>query len=97
MRILKEIDLLQAIEDSPVSSTNDNQAFTILTLNIKDLQIAHIHNAKMTKKTWSALKDFHQEIGTKGRMMLMQWLWGLKMSEGQDLRQHLNQFRELAH
>jgi len=26
----------------------------------------------------------------------MHWLWALKMSEGQDMSQHLNNFRELA-
>ena len=36
VRIQKEKDLLAAIEDSSVSSTKDDQAFTIITLNIKD-------------------------------------------------------------
>ena len=96
VRILKEKDLLQAIEDSTVSSTKDDQAFTIITLNIKDSQIPHIQNAKTTKEALSALKEVHQGIGTNGRMVLMQRLWRLKMSEGQDMAQHLNQFRELA-
>ena len=71
-RILKEKDLLQAIEDSTVSSTKDDQAFTIITLNIKDSHIPHIQNAKTTKEAWSALKEVHQGIGTNGRMVLMQ-------------------------
>ena len=96
VRILKEKDLLQAIEDSTVSSTKDDQAFTIITLNIKDSQIPHIQNSRTAKEAWSALKEVHQGIGTNGRMVLMQRLWGLKMSEGQDMAQHLNQFRELA-
>jgi len=29
-------------------------------------------------------------------MVLMQRLWALKMTEGQDMAQHLDEFRELA-
>ena len=50
----------------------------------------------MARKTWEALKEVHQGIGTNGRMILMQRLWALKMSEGQNVSEHLNRFRELA-
>jgi len=96
IRILKEKDLLPAIEDSTVSSTKDDQAFTIITLNIKDSQIQYIQNATTAKEAWAALKEVHQGIGLSGKMVLMQRLWALKMSEGQDMSQHLNNFRELA-
>src|ERR1700743_30056 len=49
IRILKEKDLLAAIDDSTVSSTKDDQAFTIITLNIKDSQIPYIQDATTTK------------------------------------------------
>jgi len=93
--ILKEKDLLPAIEDTTVSSAKDDQAFTIITLNIKDSQIPHIQNATTARQAWAALKEVHHGIGTNGRMVLMQRLWALKMSEWQDMAQHLNQFREL--
>ena len=98
IRILKEKDLLEAIEErgTPVGNTKDDQAFTIITLNIKDSQIPHIQDATTAYKAWIALKEVHQGIGTNGRMVLMQRLWALKMAEGQDMAQHLNQFRELA-
>ena len=98
IRILKEKDLLSAIEDSGtlVSSSKDNQAFTIITLNIKDSQIPYIQDATTTREAWIALKEVHQGIGMNGRMLLMQRMWGLRMSEGEDMAQHLNQFRELA-
>ena len=98
IRILKEKDLLSAIEDSdtPISSNKDDQAFTIITLNIKDSQIPYIQDATNTKEAWSALKEVHQGIGMNGRMVLMQRLWGLRMSEGEDMAQHLNLFREIA-
>ena len=96
--ILKEKDLLPAIEDSdsPVSSSHDNQAFTVITLNIKDSQIPYIQNAKTTKQAWTALKKVHHGIGINGKMVLMQRLWGLRMSAGDDMAQHLNLFRELS-
>ena len=94
--ILKEKDLLAAIEDPNVSNTKDDQAFTIITLNIKDSQIPYIQDMTTTKDAWAALKEVHQGIGMNGRMVLMQRLWSLKMVEGDDMAQHLNHFRELA-
>ena len=97
IRILKEKDLFSAIEEETISSAaKDNQAFTIITLNIKDSQIPHIQDTTTAKKAWEALKEVHQGIGTNGRMILMQRLWALKMAEGQDMSEHLNRFRELA-
>ena len=96
IRILKEQDLVEAIEEEIVSAAKDDQAFTIITLNIKDSQIPHIQDATTAKEAWASLKEVHEGIGTIGRMVLMQRLWALKMSEGQDMAQHLNQFRELA-
>jgi len=96
IQILKEKDLLAVIEDSTVSSVKDDQAFTIITLNIKDSQIPHIQDATTAKEAWASLREVHQGIGTNGRMVLMQRLWALKLLEGHDMAQHLNQFRELA-
>ena len=91
IRILKEKDLLSAIEEETVSSAaKDNQAFTIITLNIKDSQIPHIQDTTTARKAWEALKEVHQGIGTNGRIILMQRSWALKMSEGQDRSEHLN-------
>lgn len=61
IRILKERDLLSAIGDSdmPPSSNKDDQAFTIITLNIKDSQIPYIQDATTTKEAWTALKEVH--------------------------------------
>lgn len=96
VQILKEKDLLAALEDPAVSTTKDDQAFTIITLNIKDSQIPYIQDMTTTKDAWAALKEVHQGIGMNGRMVLMQRLWSLKMVEGDDMAQHLNRFRELA-
>jgi len=74
IRILKEKDLLEAIEDRSVSTTKDDQVFTIITLNIKDSQIPHIQDATMAQAAWKSLRDVHQGIGTSGRMVLIQRL-----------------------
>ena len=96
IRILKGGDLLEVIEDELVSTTKDDQAVTIIILNINDSQILHVQDATTPKAALTSLKEVHQGIGTNGRMVLMQRLWALKISEGQDMAQHLNQFRELA-
>ena len=72
----------------------DNAAFTILTLNIKDLQITHIQKCGRAREAWDALRTFHQGIGASGRMILLQPLWDLRMVEGEDMAEHLNKFRE---
>jgi len=76
IRILKEKDLLGAIEDpaSTVSASKDDQAFTIITLNIKDSQIPYIQDATTMKEAWAALKEVHQGIGMNGQMVWMQRL-----------------------
>jgi len=98
IRILKENSFLEVIEDSEdsPSSSKDDQAFTMITLNIKDSQIPNIQDAKTTREAWTALQEVHQGIGMNGRMILMQCLWGLKMTEADDMAQDLNHFWELA-
>jgi len=76
IRIQKEKDVLEAIEESTtlVGTAKDDQAFTIITLNIKDSQIPHIQDATTAYKASVAPKEVHQGIGTNGRMELMQGL-----------------------
>ena len=68
----------------------DNQAFTIITLSIKDSQIPHIQRGGTSKEAWDALRDVHQGIGANGRMVLTQRLWALRLREGEDMAGHLN-------
>ena len=101
VRILKEKGLLAAIEEDLDTSNSkalaqDNAAFTILTLNVKDSQITHIQECGTTKEAWDSLRIVHQGIGASGRMVLMQRLWALRMVEEDDMADHLNKFRELA-
>ena len=66
LRILKEKGLASALEDvaaddsdSAVSSATtermNDQAFTIISLNIRDSQIPHIQCASNAKEAWDAL------------------------------------------
>lgn len=48
--ILKEKNLLGAVEAETVSDTKDESGFTISTLNLKDLQIPYIQDSKTTKQ-----------------------------------------------
>ena len=73
----------------------DNQAFTIITLNIKDSQIPHIQRCNTTKGAWDALRQVHQGIGVNGRMVLTKRLWALHLREGDDMASHLNAFRHI--
>ena len=109
-RILKEKGLLTIVMDGPGSTPNnekspeqesanlskDNQAFTIITLNVRDSQIPHIQKCATAKQAWDMLRDVHQGIGANGRMILTQRLWSLRLHEGDDMAAHLNAFREMA-
>ena len=105
LRILKEKGLARAIEETTddeatgsQEATNriNDQAFTIISLNIRDSQIPHIQAATSAKEAWEALAKVHQGIGSNGRMVLMQKLWSLHLKEGQDMSAHVNTFKELS-
>ena len=107
LRIHKEKGLASAVVDMAAdgadSSSNtattervNDQAFTIICLNIHDSQIPHIQAASNAKEAWDALANVYQGIGANGRMVLMQRLWGLHLKEGQDVSVHLNSFKELS-
>jgi len=104
LRILKEKGLASALKEVPSDDNSDtaarervnDQAFTIISLNIRDSQIPHIQAARNAKEAWEALAKVHQGIGSNGRMVLMQRLWSLHLKEGQDMSAHLNSFKELS-
>ena len=74
----------------------NDQAFTIISLNIRESQIPNIQSARTAKDAWNALAKVHQGIGLNGRMILMQRLWSLHVKKGQDMPAHLNNFKELS-
>jgi len=103
LRILKEKGLAQALEntadDDPTAGqeTTDpinDQAFTIISLTIRDSQIPQIQAATSTKEAGGGLAKVHQGIGSNGRMVHMQRLWSLHLKEGQDMSAHVNTFKE---
>ena len=107
LRILKEKGFASAVVDMAAdgadSSSNtattervNDQAFTIICLNIHDSLIPHIQSATNAKEAWDTLPKVHQGIGANGRMVLMQRLWGLNLNKGQDVSAHLNSFKELS-
>lgn len=51
-------------------SQKDNQAYTIITLSIKDSQIPHIQRCNTAKEAWDALREVHQGIGVNGWMVM---------------------------
>jgi len=105
LRILKEKGLSHMLEaasndestiDDATRNRRNDQAFTIISLNISDSQIPHIQTASSAKEAWESLAKVHQGIGSNGRMVLMQKLWSLNLKEGQDMSTHLNSFKELS-
>src|SRR5437879_7301641 len=75
LRILKEKGLASAIGDVAADDPVENivrerindQAFTIISLNIRDSQIPHIQAATNAREAWDALAKVHQGIGSNGR------------------------------
>jgi len=104
LRILKEKGLACALEDGTdddstgEQTTTDrinDQAFTLISLTIKDLQIPHIQPATSAKEAGESLAKVHQGIGSNGQRVLMQKLWSLHAREGQDRLAHVDSFKEL--
>ena len=104
-RIVQEKGLARALADTPTDeSASDsttaepvnNQAFTIIFLNIRDSQIRHIQSPGNAKEASEALAKVQQDIGSKGRTVLMQQLWSLQLKEGQNMSVHLNSFEEVS-
>jgi len=107
LRILKEKGLDRALENGADNDDGDatdmatrerinDQALTILSLNIRDSQRSHIQVARNAKEGWEALAKVHQGIGSNGRMVLMQKMWSLDLREGQDMSADVNSFKELV-
>src|SRR5437588_12867657 len=98
LRILKEKGLAGAMGDVAADDPVENiarerindQAFTIISLNIRDSQIPHIQAATNAREAWDALAKVHQGIGSNGRMVLMQKMWSLRLKEGEDMSIHVN-------
>ena len=105
LRIIKEKGL-PYILDAPTNENSssdpgatermNDQAFTIISRNIRDSQIPHIQTARNAKEDWEALAKVHQGIGSNRRIVLMQKLWSLHLKQGQDMSVHLNSFKELT-
>jgi len=106
LRILKEKGLARASEAPTADDTTarasqettdriSDQAFTIISLNIRSSQIPHIQAATSAKEAWEALAKVHKGIGSNGQMVLMQELWSLHLKEEQDMSAHVNIFKEL--
>ena len=104
-RILQEKGLARALADTPTNeSASDsttaepvnNQAFTIISLNIRDSQIPHIQSPGNANEAWEALAKIQQDISSKGRTVLMQRLWSLQPQEGQNMSVHLNSFEQVS-
>ena len=74
----------------------DNQAFTIITPNIKDSRIPHIQCCDTAKEACDAHCEVHQGIGVNGRMVLTQRLWALHLHKGDNMASYLNLFREIV-
>ena len=85
-----------ATTQESVNASKDNQAFTIITLHIRDSQIPHIQKCSTAKQAWDTLRAVHHGIGANGRMVLTQRLWALRLHEGDDMAAHLNAFREMS-
>ena len=77
----------------------NEKAFSIISVTIKDDQIGHIQDCTTSKEAWDKLAAVHQGIGIAGRMVLRQRLISLRLEEGcteETLRQHLDSYRTLV-
>ncbi|GBN13868.1 hypothetical protein AVEN_129991-1 [Araneus ventricosus] len=100
MILIKE-DLFHLIEDDMPSQPDekyikkDRQARAIINLCIEDSQIIHIKYETTAKATWNKLKAIHERSNLSSKLFLLRKLYATKMSEDDNMNEHIAQMLEL--
>lgn len=69
----------------------DDQARVWIGLSVEVNQLCHIRNKTTAKNAWAALKTFHEKDTMTNKMSTIRRICGLKMSEGGNVEEHLNE------
>lgn len=69
----------------------DNEARAWIVLSVEDNQLNLIRNAKTSGEVWKLLKDHHEKNSLTTKVHLMRKICNLKLVEGENLMNHLDQ------
>ena len=73
----------------------NNQAKALIGLLVEDGQLVHIRRASSARDAWLALKTYHEKSTLSHKVHLMRKICNLKLEEGADVQNHINQMTEL--
>lgn len=73
----------------------DEEAFSVIGLLIEDDQIVHIRNETSALGAWNKLKQYHEKATLSNKVHLMRTICSLKMDEGGNVPEHINQMQNL--
>ena len=75
---------------------NDERVLVSTTLCVKPNQLNGIKNCSTSSQAWLRQEETYNPRGPIQKVSLYKRLLNLKMSDGDDVRKHINEFTELA-
>lgn len=73
-------------------ANKDEKALASILLCVKPAQINHIKMCKSAAEAWKKLQELHQPKGPARKIMIFKRLLYMKMSEGTEIADHVNDF-----
>ena len=107
--VLESMDLWEIVEgseepppfeDDPKVKKDYNRrvkkAMSVIGLNLVDDQLAHIKSCKGPTEAWKTLCNIHKTRSLSNILFIRRKFFTIKMQEGDDLLNHINQVKTLA-
>ncbi len=73
----------------------DEEALSLITLNLDDSQLVHIRGVEKSKEAWEALQKQFEDTSILQRVMIRIQLGDTKLEEGGDMLAHLTKLKTL--
>lgn len=75
--------------------SKDGKARATIGLLVEDNQLGHIKKCSTAKEMWNTLQGYHQKSTLSNKVSLLKRLCSLKLSEGDDIEEHINSMSNL--
>lgn len=88
-------------EDRPQNPTaawtrKDDKARALIGLLVEDSEFIHVKKARTSKESWTILKNRHEKPTLTNKISLLKRICGLKMSENDNIEEHMNEMIDLV-
>lgn len=82
-------------EEAAAFDVKDEKALASIMLCIKPSQVNHVKQCQTAALAWSKLRQIHQPGGPARKVTLFRQLLSLRLSEGEKVQNHLNEFCDI--